>query len=276
MKKISEAASWIKDHCQRSGESPFQLGVILGSGLGDFGSRLENPTILRYEDIPGFKPCGVEGHQGNLIIGEVAGQTLLCQQGRYHYYEGHSMSDVVFPVRVMAALGIKNLLVTNASGACNREYAGGDIMLIEDHINFMGTNPLIGKNLTEMGPRFPDMTYAYSPQFRRDFERVAAENQVQIRKGVYLAVTGPSYETPTEIRMFQTLGADVVGMSTVPECIAANHCGMKVLGLSCVSNAAAGLSDATLSHDEVKDVIGKMSRTFERLVTQWIHTLKPC
>jgi len=279
MQLIQEAADWIRSQAEkrvsRAGKprANFDLGVVLGSGLGQFGGRLEDSLILSYDKIPGFKPCGVEGHQGNLIIGELEGKTLLCQQGRYHFYEGHPMSDVVFPIRVMAALGIEKVLVTNASGGCNPAYDAGDIMLIEDHINFMGTNPLIGDNLKQQGPRFPDMSYAYSPTLRETLAGIAKELGIPLQKGVYLAVSGPSYETPAEIRMFQKLGADVVGMSTVPEVITANHCGMKVLGLSCVSNPAAGLSASKLSHDDVKEVIGEMSHTFEKLVSKWIQQL---
>ena len=274
--QITEAADQIRTrirNASRNSEIQFDLGVILGSGLGEFGHRIEKPIIIPYEDIPGFRPCGVEGHAGQLIAGQVEGKMLLCQQGRYHFYEGHPMSDVVFPVRVMAELGIKNILITNASGGINSAFRAGDIMLIQDHINMMGTNPLIGRNLDRFGPRFPDMSYAYSPELRKKLTEAGEDLGIHLQEGVYLAVSGPSYETPAEIRMFRTLGADVVGMSTVPETIAANHCGMQVLGLSCVSNPAAGLSTQKLTHEEVKDVIGNMSQTFENLVCQWIKKL---
>jgi len=264
--------SRIKTHPQFA-DTRFDLGVILGSGLGQFANHLEQPVSISYDEIPGFKPCGVEGHAGKLIAGTIEGKKLLCQQGRYHFYEGHPMSDVVFPVRVMAGLGIKNLLVTNASGGINQTFGAGDIMLIEDHLNFMGTNPLIGPNNDAQGTRFPDMSFAYNPEHRQKLCEAAEHLEITLRKGVYLAVTGPSYETPAEIKMFRTLGADVVGMSTVPECIVANHAGLKVLGLSCVANPAAGLSTTQLTHEEVKEVIGRMSRTFEALVIEWIKRL---
>lgn len=263
-----------KTYSAKTGKPSLQLdlGIVLGSGLGQFGEKLVDPVEIPYDRIPGFKPCGVEGHAGQLLIGTIEGKTVICQQGRYHFYEGHAMEDVVFPMRVMAKLGVEKVLITNAAGGINTSFQAGDIMLIEDHINYMGTNPLIGPNKKEFGPRFPDMSYAYCPEQRANLLRCAEELNIPVRKGVYLAVSGPSYETPAEIRMFRSLGADVVGMSTVPETIVANHSGMKVLGLSCISNPAAGISSEKLSHDEVKEVIGKMSEKFEELVRKWIKT----
>lgn len=258
---------------QQIGVQPVEIAIVLGSGLGEFAGRIEHPQVIAYRDIPHFRPCGVEGHSGNLIFGTVGGRQVVCQQGRYHYYEGHQAADIVLPIRVMSKLGAKYLLVTNAAGGINEGFDPGDIMLIRDHINFMGMNPLRGPNESSFGPRFPDMSHAYDPELGELMLHVARDASVFLREGTYLAVSGPSYETPAEIRMFRTLGADAVGMSTVPEVIAANHLGMKVTGLSCISNAAAGMEDQTLSHDDVSDVVGRSSAPFESLVSRWIERL---
>jgi len=250
-----------------------EIAIVLGSGLGGYAEKIDIFKTIPYADIPHFKQPGVMGHSGNLILGEISGKKVVCQQGRYHYYEGHSIHDVVLPIRVMAGLGAKTLIVTNASGGINMDFREGDIMLIRDHINFQGTNPLIGANQDELGPRFPDMTYAYDPEYSEKMLLMAHKLEVEIRQGTYLAVSGPSYETPAEIRMFRTLGADAVGMSTVPEVIAANHCGMRVLGLSCISNAAAGITDEKLDHTDVERVIGAMASQFEHLVSHWVEAL---
>ncbi|MDJ0839860.1 MAG: purine-nucleoside phosphorylase [Acidobacteriota bacterium] len=250
-----------------------QIAVVLGSGLGGFGDRMSQEAVIPYEEIPHFKQVGVVGHSGNLIFGTVGGKKIVCQQGRYHYYEGHTIQEVVFPVRVMSALGAETLLVTNAAGGIDTSFNVGDIMMIRDHINFQGANPLMGTNEDAIGTRFPDMTYAYAPEYRVQVLGIAEEMNLEIREGIYLAVSGPSYETPAEINMFRTLGADAVGMSTVPEVIAANHRGMKCLGLSCISNAAAAEGAEKLDHTHVAEVIDKMSRQFESLVETWIERL---
>lgn len=250
-----------------------EIAVVLGSGLGRFADLIQVEATVAYAEIPNFKQTAVVGHSGNLIFGMVGGHKVVCQQGRYHFYEGHAITDVVFPIRVMAALGADKLIVTNAAGGINTIFAVGDIMMIRDHINFQGTNPLIGPNEDQMGPRFPDMTFAYDPDFRRQMHEVAESLGIPIQEGVYLAVTGPSYETPAEISMFRTIGADAVGMSTVPEVIAASHLGMRVLGLSCISNAAAGMSGEKLDHTDVEKVAKTMGHHFENLVRTWIEGL---
>jgi len=242
-----------------------QVGLVLGSGLGVLAEEITDPVILPYEDIPDFPVSTVESHAGRLILGELGGVPVLTMQGRFHYYEGYSMDKVTFPIRVMQSLGIKKLIVTNAAGGINLTFEPGTIMLITDHINLMGTNPLIGENLAQFGPRFPDMTRAYSPELRALVKSVAEDLNIQIKEGIYAAVTGPSYETPAEIRFLRTIGADAVGMSTVPEVIVANHGGMKVLGISCITNMAAGVTGESLSHDEVIETANRV-REYLRLL----------
>jgi len=250
-----------------------QLGIVLGSGLGKFGKRIENPTVVAYRDIPHFHPATVKGHAGNLIFGQVGGRQVVCQQGRYHYYEGHPISETIFPIRVMHGLGVKSLLVANAAGGIRESFKVGDIMVIRDHINFQGTNPLMGSNDERFGPRFPDMSYPYDSAFADAVHECANDMGLSLQDGVYISVTGPSYETPAEIRCFRIWGADAVGMSTVNEVIAANHCGMRVLGLSCIANAASGMDSQRLAHEDVAAVIDKMSMQFETLVLRWIEGL---
>ena len=252
---------------------PPEMAIVLGSGLGNFGARIDNPKVIPYEDIPNFHVSTVKGHAGNLIFGTIAGKRVVCQQGRYHYYEGHPISETIFPVRVMRALGAETLLVSNAAGGINQDFRVGDIMVIRDHINFQGTNPLIGPNDARFGKRFPDMTYPYDATYVESIHVRAKELGLSLRDGVYISVTGPSYETPAEIRCFRSLGADAVGMSTVNEVIAGNHCDMRVLGLSCIANAASGMEDVRLTHEDVAAVIDKMSHQFEELVLKWIETL---
>lgn len=268
--RCGETVAFLKE---RLGEFKPTIGIVLGSGLGKFGDRLEVVQTLSYADIPYFKPASVVGHPGNLIFGRLDGKDIICQQGRYHYYEGHDIQDTIFPIRVMHAMGVRDLIVSNAAGGINTEFRVGDIMLIRDHINFQGTNPLIGANDERFGPRFPDMSQAYAPEHAESVLALAAQLGFSMRQGVYISVTGPSYETPAEIRMFRALGADAVGMSTVNEVIAANHLGMRVLGLSCISNAAAGMGEEKLSHDDVGKVVGSMSDRFETLVETWIRDL---
>ncbi|MEK6580086.1 MAG: purine-nucleoside phosphorylase [Bdellovibrionota bacterium] len=245
--KIQEAVSAIQN---RTALVP-EIGVILGSGLGEVADQITDPISISYTDVPHFHPTSVEGHPGRLILGRFKGVSVVFLQGRFHFYEGHPMADVVFPTRMICALGIHTLILTNAAGGVNSKYRPADLMLIEDHINLMGDNPLRGPNLSQLGPRFPDMTEAYSPECLEIFQRTASTLDIPVHRGVYAGLLGPTYETPAEIRMYRTLGADAVGMSTVPETIAANHLGVRVAGVSCITNLAAGMSPDKLTHDEV-------------------------
>ncbi|MGY0209244.1 purine-nucleoside phosphorylase [Bacillus subtilis] len=208
-----------------------EIGLILGSGLGVLADEIENPVAIPYEDIPHFPVSTVEGHAGQLVFGDLEGKRVVAMQGRFHFYEGYSMEQVTFPVRVLKLIGVETLIVTNAAGACNENFNPGDLMIITDHINFFGTSPLIGKNANEFGTRFPDMSEAYDKQLVKLTEQVASDLGLNVQKGVYFGNTGPTYETPAEVKMARLLGGDVVGMSTVPEVIVARHSDMRVLGL---------------------------------------------
>jgi len=245
--QIRETAEIIRKRCPAGP----RLGLILGSGLGDFAETLENRTVIPFDELPHFPRSTVAGHAGNLVAGDAKGVPVAVLQGRVHFYEGYTMAEVVFPVRVLGALGIRQLIVTNAAGGIRTDLHPGDIMLISDHINLMGSNPLIGPNPDELGARFPDMSEAYNPDLRRVAAGVAHDQGIPLPAGVYAALAGPSYETPAEIRMLRTLGADAVGMSTVPEVIAAHHMGIRVLGISCITNMAAGIRPGKLSHHDV-------------------------
>lgn len=242
------------------------VGLILGSGLGTLADEIENPVKIPYSEIPHFARSEAIGHANELVIGQLKGKTVAAMKGRFHYYEGFTLDEVTFPVRVMKALGVENLLITNACGAVNKSFNPGDLMLITDHINLVATNPLIGPNNDELGTRFPDLSQAYNPELRKLALQVASEQNMQLQQGVYAWWSGPTYETPAEIRMIRTLGADAVGMSTVPEVIVAVHGGMKVLGISCLTNMASGILDQPLSHDEVIEVAGKVREKFVNLV----------
>lgn len=261
--KIQEAAEFIK---KKSPVSP-EVGVILGSGLGEFADTLSDATAIPYEEIPHFKEVGVKGHAGRLVLGTVNGKPTAVMQGRYHYYEGHHISDVVFPARMLCCLGIKSLLVTNASGGINQMLMPGDLMIIRDHLNMMGVNPLMGENDDRLGPRFPDMTNVYDDQLTGIIAAEMESMGLGVKKGVYAGLTGPSYETPSEVKMLGVLGADAVGMSTVPEAIAVRHMGVKVAGISCVCNLAAGISKNPLSHKEVTDTANQVKQPFIKLLT---------
>lgn len=248
--------------------------VILGSGLGSFADSLKQSKSIEYKHIPHFEKSWVQGHAGRLVVGEITpGFPIACMQGRFHYYEGHSMNTVVFPVRVLKQLGIEFLIVTNAAGGIHPEFQPGTLMLIEDHLNLMGDNPLRGENHDALGPRFPDMSQAYSEPLRALAQQVAAESSLALATGVYAGLSGPTYETPAEVRMLRTLGADAVGMSTVPEVIAANHMGLPVLGISCITNAACGLSDRKLSHQEVMDTAEQARQRFTTLLNGVLNQL---
>lgn len=257
--------------------SPFpniRGAVVLGSGLGDFADTLQNVHYIPYGEIPHFHQPTISGHAGRLAIGEIApGFPIACMQGRFHYYEGHDMDTVVFPSRVLKALGASFLIVTNAAGGINLNFKPGTLMLIEDHLNLMGDNPLMGGNPDFLGPRFPDMTEAYSKALRQVAQQVANENSIALESGVYAGLSGPTYETPAEVRMLRTLGADAVGMSTVPEVIAANHMGLSVLGISCITNAAAGISGQKLNHQEVMDTAEQTRQQFVLLLNGILNQL---
>jgi len=251
----------------------YPSAIILGSGLGELGDQLANRIAIPYAEIPGFVASGAPGHRGMLLAGELAGRGVLCMQGRLHRYEGHGFAQVTFPVRVLRLLGVQTLLVTNAAGGINTGYAVGDIMVIADHINLMGGNPLAGLHEPAFGERFFDMGTAYTPALRARAHACAKKLGMELREGVYVAVTGPSYETPAEIRVFRIMGADAVGMSTVPEVIAARHCGMDILGLSLITNMAAGVTDAVLSGEEVIAIGRAKAREMEALVTEIVKEI---
>jgi len=243
-----------------------KIGLLLGSGLGVLAEEIANPVTIPYGEIPHFPVSTVQGHAGQLVIGDLESQPVVAMQGRFHFYEGYSMKEVTFPVRVMKALGVETLLVTNAAGGINTHFEAGDLMLIRDHLNLMFTNPLIGPNYQEWGERFPDMSEAYNPVYRRLANRVAEALDIPLKEGVYAGMTGPSYETPAEIRMLRRMGADAVGMSTVPEVLVARHAGIRVLGISCISNMAAGILPQPLSHDEVVETAERVKPRFIQLV----------
>lgn len=243
-----------------------KIGLVLGSGLGVLAEEIANPVTIPYGEIPHFPVSTVQGHAGQLVIGDLESQPVVAMQGRFHFYEGYSMKEVTFPVRVMKALGVETLLVTNAAGGINTHFEAGDLMLIRDHLNLMFTNPLIGPNYQEWGERFPDMSEAYDPVYRRLANRVAEALDIPLKEGVYAGMTGPSYETPAEIRMLRRMGADAVGMSTVPEVLVARHAGIRVLGISCISNMAAGILPQPLSHDEVVETAERVKPRFIQLV----------
>lgn len=260
---IQQASTFLK---KNYGNNIPEIGLILGSGLGVLADEIEDPIKIPYQDIPNFPVSTVAGHAGQLVFGKLEGVLVLAMQGRFHFYEGYSLDKVTFPVRVMKELGVKTLIVTNAAGGVNEAFAPGDLMLIKDHINNMGTNPLIGPNDEELGPRFPDMSESYSKRLRAIARSVASEQNIMIQEGVYVGNTGPTYETPAEIKMIRTMGGDAVGMSTVPEVIVARHTGIEVLGISCISNMAAGILDQPLSHHEVIETTEKVKRQFLQYV----------
>ena len=244
------------------------LGMVLGSGFHHVLEELDIDAEISYEKLPGFPPVGVKGHAGHLYIGRLGGTAVIILSGRAHFYEGHPMTLVTFAVRTLAAYGISDLLLTNAAGGVNRKFQAGDFMMLTDHINFMGTNPLRGAEVTDM-PRFVDLTEAYDKGLRRLMERAAKACGLKLRSGVYLAVTGPSYETPAEIQAFARLGADAVGMSTVPETIVARQCGIRVAGVSCITNLAAGRSGEPLSHKEVLETAERVKSIAARLLAEF-------
>ena len=261
LEKIDLAAGHILTECGGA-----EIALVLGSGLGDYAERLSDVTTIPYASIPHFPVSTVEGHAGNWHAGTLAGKRVYVMQGRFHAYEGYSMEEVTMPVRVMARLGVKTLLLTNAAGGVNTSFPQGCLMLIDDVINLSGRNPLIGPNISEFGPRFPDMTYALDPGLKTLAKETAKSLGIPLEHGVYCWLTGPSYETPAEIRAFRILGADAVGMSTVPEIIVGRHCGMKVLGVSCITNMAAGILDKELDMYEVIEAGKRVKHIFAQLI----------
>ena len=277
--KAQEAAEFIRSKYDKE----IKIALVLGSGLGAFADDLENAVKIPYEKIPHFARSTVEGHAGQLVLGEIGGVAVAVQQGRFHYYEGYEMSQVIFPMRVFGLLGIKTVILTNAAGSVRTSMKPGNLMLIRDHINFMGVNPLRGANDERFGARFPDMTAVYD----KDLQAITYEEAMTIAgerfekgldkefyrfmwRGVYCALSGPTYETPAEIRLFRVIGADAVGMSTVPEAIAARHQGMKVLGISCITNLAAGMTGGVINHEEVMETGARVAEVFKELLRRII------
>jgi purine-nucleoside phosphorylase len=267
--KIQESADFIKN---KGNISP-EVGLILGSGLGVLADEIQNAVKIKYNDIPNFPVSTVEGHAGQLVIGNLEGKQVVAMQGRFHYYEGYSQQEITFPVRVMKALGVDTIVVTNAAGGSNTNFKPGDLMVIKDHINLSGNNPLIGKNDERFGPRFPDMSTAYKPEYVVLVKECAKELNMNIQEGVYAFFSGPTYETPAEVRMAQILGADAVGMSTAPEVIVASHSSMDVIGISCITNMAAGILDQPLDHEEVIETTQKVKAEFLSLVKAVVNKI---
>lgn len=260
--KITAAAEYILSRIP----APPKAALVLGSGLGDYAETLENSIRIPYGEIPNFPQPTVEGHTGAFVFGTKNGKSVVVAQGRVHYYEGLPMQEITLPIRVLAAIGVKKLVLTNAAGGVNLGYKPGTLMLISDHINFSGANPLIGPNLEKFGPRFPDVSDLYTATLRAAIKEKAKAENIPLEEGVYLMCSGPNYETPAEIRAFRTLGADAVGMSTVPEALVAAHCDMQVVGVSCITNMAAGVLPVKLNHAEVVETAAMVHDLFHRLV----------
>ena len=260
VKRIQDCADYLKE--KTGGMKPV-AGIVLGSGLGKLAETIENPVVIPYKDIPGFPVSTAVGHKGNFIFGKLGGKEVVAMQGRFHYYEGYPMENVTIGVRVMKTLGVEYLFVSNAAGACNQDYKVGDLIIIRDHINLM-PNPLIGPNIEEFGERFPDMTCAYDLQIQALAESLCPELGIPVKKGVYLASTGPTYETPAEVRFYHSIGADLLGMSTVPEVIVARHCGLRVFGMSVVTNMSNFLN-AEKNYNDGNDVVKQANLASERM-----------
>ena len=267
--RVESAAAFVRE---RIGEVP-QVAIVLGSGLGDFAGTLANAVTVPYHTVPGWPVPTVIGHAGKLVVGEVRGRRIAVLAGRAHFYEGHPMTTVVFATRLLGVLGVKTIILTNAAGGINTSFSQGGLMVIDDHLNLMGTNPLIGHNDERFGPRFPDMTELYSKRLRAVAARAAEKNGLAIEHGVYVGLHGPSYETPAEIRYLRTIGADAVGMSTVPEAIVARQMGLEVLGISCITNMAAGVLPQALDHSEVMETAQRVKGAFIALLEEIVATL---
>ena len=255
-----------KEFLNNKGINNCEIGIVLGSGLGSLADEVTNSIKIKYSEIPNFLQSTVKGHSGQIVYGDLNGKKVLMMQGRFHFYEGVPLDESVFPIRVMKSLGIEKLILTNAAGGCNESFEAGDLMIINDHINFTLRNPLIGENFEELGPRFPDMSRAYDREFIEIAKKVGIESNLKLKEGVYMWTTGPSYETPAEVKMAQIIGADAVGMSTVPETITAVHGGMRVLGISCITNMASGILDQPLNHEEVIETSERVKDNFIKLI----------
>ncbi|WP_204663391.1 purine-nucleoside phosphorylase [Fusibacter tunisiensis] len=267
MVRIQEAKAHINRHLV---EVP-EIGLILGSGLGVVADSIESPVQIPYKNIPHFPVSTVEGHAGQFVAGRFMGKKVIAMQGRFHYYEGYSIQDITFPVRVMKALGVEHVILTNAAGGLNPDFTGGSLMLITDQINIMGVNPLIGPNDSNLGPRFPDVSNIYDHAFNQKILEASKTMAIDLKQGVYFYFTGPSYETPAEVKLAAMLGGDAVGMSTAPEALVAAHMGMKVTGISCITNMAAGIQKTPLNHAEVVEVAQRVQSTFIRLVSRIVE-----
>ncbi|MCF6184608.1 MAG: purine-nucleoside phosphorylase [Bacteroidales bacterium] len=269
LKKIKQTADFLKSRITVEPE----VAIILGSGLGGLGNKISDTVKIKYQDIPNFPVSTVEGHSGQLVFGKLAGKNVVAMQGRFHFYEGYGMKEVTFPVRVMHFLGVKNLIVSNAAGGLNPKFNQGDLMIITDHINFFPEHPLRGKNFDELGTRFPDMSKVYNAEYIKIAERIANNGRISVRKGVYIGSSGPTLETPSEYKMFRIFGADATGMSTVPEVIVAHHQGMKIFGMSVITNESEPENpNEETTHEEVQDVAGsvepKMTKIIEGLIAE--------
>lgn len=270
--KVKESAEFIQGKIGKKGEAP-SIGVILGSGLGSLVDMMEEKTVIPYQEIPNFPQSNVAGHAGNLVIGRIGNKVVAAMQGRFHFYEGFAMKEVTYPIYVMKLLGIEHLVVTNACGGINRSFVPGDLMILTDYINMLGTNPLIGENDERLGVRFPDMSEAYSRELMEMAEKKAEELGIDYKKGVYAIFCGPCYETAAEIRAYERLGADAIGMSTVPETIVANYLGMKVLGIACITNMATGIAKEKHTHEEVVRIANessdKLCAWVKKMIGEW-------
>jgi len=269
--KIMQALDAAAARIRSDFPDPPDMGVVLGSGLGSFAERIEQAFSIPFSEIPGFPRTSVSGHAGRLLLGRLRGKKLAILQGRAHFYEGNTMDAVVFPVRVLCHLGVKTLILTNAAGGIRRGFVPGDLMVIRDHINFMGANPLRGANSSQLGPRFPDMSAVYESTLRLLALDILREMALPAHEGVYAAMSGPAYETPAEIKMLSVMGADAVGMSTVPEAMVARHMGVRVAGVSCITNLAAGIGTQALSHEEVKETASRVRENFEILLDRLVE-----
>ncbi|MBN2891637.1 MAG: purine-nucleoside phosphorylase [Bacteroidales bacterium] len=270
IEKFKETAKFLSNKIDFTPE----VGIILGSGLGGLGTKVKNATIIAYEDIPNFPVSTVEGHSGKLIFGQLGNKKVVAMQGRFHYYEGYGMKEVTFPVRVMHFLGVKNLIVSNAAGGLNPHFKQGDLMIINDHINHFPEHPLRGKNLKELGVRFPDMSKVYNTELIKIAEEIATENNIGVQKGIYIGSPGPTLETKAEYRMFRTWGADATGMSTVPEVIVAHHQGMKVFGMSVITNVSEPADpNIETTHEKVQDVAGVVEPQMTKIITELINRM---
>lgn len=271
---IEEAAAYIK---QKLGKYAPKIGLVLGSGLGDLGDQIEDAVYIPYNEVPHFPESTVEGHAGRFVIGQLEGKDVIIMQGRFHYYEGYDMRTVVLPVYVMAQIGVETLMLTNAAGGMNRGFKAGDLMLITDHLNMTGANPLIGPNDSKLGVRFPDMSAAYDPEYRNLIKKLAKEikgedgTHLELQEGVYCGISGPTYSTPKESTMFALLGGDAIGMSTVGEVIAARHAGLRVLGISCITDMAIGEELEPLTHEQVVAVANRTKPKFIGLVRAFVR-----